>query len=144
LARLADRGDRDLLIRWVVDFGAEATPASAHPERIPGAIDRRLDIPDDESGFWLWVVDGAPVAMSGHSGRTGHGIRVGPVYTPPEHRGRGYATALVAEQTRWLLERNPSCFLYTDLANPTSNGIYQRIGYRQVGESAEWHFTPPG
>jgi predicted GNAT family acetyltransferase len=67
---------------------------------------------------------------------------VGPVYTPPELRGRGYATTLVAELSRWLLGRgNRFCFLYTDLANPTSNAIYARIGYRRVCDALEYRFA---
>jgi predicted GNAT family acetyltransferase len=89
------------------------------------------------------VVDDRPVAMSGHSGPTPNGVRIGPVYTPPGERGRGYATNLVATQSQWLLNHGLRfCFLYTDLSNPISNSIYERIGYRQVAESAEYSFTP--
>jgi hypothetical protein len=63
------------------------------------------------------------------------------VYTPREHRRRGYATALVAEQSSWLLQSgHRACFLFTDLANPTSNAIYERIGYRRVGEASQFTF----
>ena len=62
--------------------------------------------------------------------------RVGPVYTPPEHRRRGYATALVAAWTSELLRRGARrCMLFTDHANPTSNSIYQAVGYRPAGDS---------
>ena len=73
---------------------------------------------------------GRTVSLAGHAGETPNGARVGPVYTPPELRGRGYASALTASLTERLLERRRFCFLFTDLANPTSNSIYQRIGYR--------------
>jgi predicted GNAT family acetyltransferase len=64
------------------------------------------------------------------------------VYTPPEHRRRGYATALVAELSRFLLERgHRACFLYTDLANPTSNAIHERIGYQRIADAAEIRFV---
>ena len=64
------------------------------------------------------------------------------MYTPPELRGRGYATALVAQLSSQLLaEGRRFCFLYTDLANPTSNAIYERIGYVRVCESAEIAFS---
>jgi len=66
---------------------------------------------------------------------------VGPVYTPPEHRRRGYATSLVAGLSRSLIERGfRACFLYTDLANPTSNRIYGEIGYERVCDSVEYRF----
>jgi hypothetical protein len=82
--------------------------------------------------------------MTGNTGPTPNGIRIGPVYTPPEHRGKGYASNLVATQSQWLLDSGRRfCFLYTDLANPISNSIYQRIGYRQVAESAEYSFNHP-
>ena len=71
--------------------------------------------------------------MSGFGGPTPSGIRIGPVYTPPELRRRGYASALVAALTASLLESGRRlCFLFTDLANPTSNSIYQQVGYRPV------------
>ena len=87
-------------------------------------------------------VDDEIVSLTGHAGRTPSGSRIGPVYTPPEHRGRGYATALVHAQTSWLLaDAVDVCFLYTDLANPTSNAVYRRIGYRKVGEATEFAFA---
>ena len=65
------------------------------------------------------------------------GARIGPVYTPPEERGRGYASNLVANVSAGALERGAgACYLYTDLGNPTSNTIYRRLGYRQVAESS--------
>jgi predicted GNAT family acetyltransferase len=99
------------------------------------------------AGFLVWEDGGEPVSLAGWGGATPNGIRVGPVYTPPELRGRGYATALTAELSRRLLDGRlfeggrRFCFLYTDLANPTSNAIYERIGYRRVAESAEIVFV---
>jgi hypothetical protein len=64
------------------------------------------------------------------------------VYTPPELRGNGYATALTAEVSQRLLDGGRTfCFLYTDAANPTSNAIYERIGYRKVCEAAAIAFA---
>ncbi len=83
------------------------------------------------------------VSLAAWGGPTPNGIRIGPVYTPPELRGHGYATALSAELSQRLLDGRlfaggrRFCFLYTDLANSTSNAIYERIGYRRVAESAE-------
>ena len=79
----------------------------------------------------------------GFGGPTPNGIRIGPVYTPPELRGRGYASALTAQVSQLQLDRGKRfCFLYTDLANPTSNAIYRRIGYERVCDSRELAFTP--
>jgi hypothetical protein len=97
-----------------------------------------------DGGFWLWEDGGEIVSVSGWGGPTPNGIRIGPVYTPPELRGRGYATALVAELSQALLDGGRSfCFLFTDLANPTSNAIYERIGYVRVCESAMVSFDRP-
>lgn len=140
LARRASPSDRTLVYEWVERFGAEALPpADRHPDRLARAIELRLS-PDPDSGMWLWI-DDQPVAMAGYGGETPTGMRVGPVYTPPAYRKRGYGTRLVAELSQWLLDQGRRfCFLYTDLANPTSNNIYRRIGYQQVAESAEYGF----
>jgi predicted GNAT family acetyltransferase len=79
--------------------------------------------------------------MAGASGPTRHGIRVGAVYTPPAMRRRGYASALVAALSQEQLDAGKKfCFLYTDLANPTSNKIYQDIGYEPVCDVDEYNF----
>ena len=88
----------------------------------------------------LWDDDG-PVSLAGYGAPTPNGIRVGPVYTPPELRGRGYASALTAGLTeRLLAEGRLFCFLFTNLANPTSNSIYQQVGYRPVTDVTVWRF----
>jgi hypothetical protein len=74
--------------------------------------------------------------------RTPHGVAVAFVYTPPAHRRQGYATSCVAELTQRQLETGAEfCCLYTDLANPTSNSIYAKIGYRPVCDSDWWEFV---
>ena len=89
----------------------------------------------------LWIADGKPVAWAGVGGRTPNGIRIGPVYTPPEERGHGYASAVVAAASQAQLDEGRTfCFLFTDLANPTSNRIYQAIGYEPIGDFDEYHF----
>lgn len=133
-ARPAGPHDRGLLLRWLRDFGHE-TRVSALED--PGFRERTVDARLDRGWLWLWW-DGDPVSLAGCSGPTPSGIRIGPVYTPPEHRRRGYATALVAELSgRLLAEGHHACFLYADLANPISNAVYERIGYRRVADSAE-------
>lgn len=137
---VATPADRDLVRAWLTDFAHEALP---DPSRFIERLDRTLDtrFSGAHAGIWLWHLRGEPVSLSGYSGPTPSGIRIGPVFTPPEHRRRGYATTLVADQSRWLLEQGyRSCFLYTDLSNPTSNAIYERIGYRRVAESTEYRF----
>jgi predicted GNAT family acetyltransferase len=85
--------------------------------------------------LWFWTVDGEPVALAGAGNPTLNGVRIGPVYTPPERRKRGYASALVAHLSQHLLDSGHRfCFLFTDLNNPTSNHIYQDVGYRPVSD----------
>lgn len=141
--RRADRGDRDLVLDWYTAFSLEAfTGEGPVRDLLERSVDLHLD-GDDSSVVWLWEDDGETVALAASGGRTPHGARIGPVYTPPPHRGRGYASAVVAALSSWLLASGRDfCFLYTDLANPTSNSIYRRIGYHQVAESAEFEFNP--
>jgi predicted GNAT family acetyltransferase len=140
--RVATPADRDLVVRWMLDFAEEALPPGAEPDRQTRMIEARLEA-TDSSGLWLWEDDGLPVSMSGYGSSTPNGIRVGPVYTPPDRRGNGYATSLVASQSAALLDGPRSfVFLYTDLDNPTSNALYRRIGYRMVAESGEVRFDP--
>ena len=140
--RVATVDDRELALRWWLAFGDEVLHVGRPGRETAGAmLDHRLASP--RSGILLWEDDGEPVSLAGWGGPTPNGIRVGPVYTPPELRGHGYATALTAELSQRLLDGRlfeggrRFCFLYTDLANPTSNAIYERIGYRRVAESAE-------
>jgi predicted GNAT family acetyltransferase len=140
--RPATADDRALLLDWWRAFVAEALPhEEADDARNAASIDHRLTT--DEAGLLLWE-DGGAVSFAGFGPSTPTGTRVGPVYTPPELRGRGYASALVAALSEQMVERGRRfCFLYTDLANPTANAIYVRIGYEQVAESAEIVFERP-
>ena len=143
-ARPVTPEDREQVIAWAIDFADEVLPEETDRERHVRLIDARLRATGD-AGLWLWEDGGGPVSLSGYGGSTPNGIRIGPVYTPPEHRGRGYATSLVTQQSHWLLGVGRSlCFLYTDLDNPTSNALYRRIGYRMVAEAREVRFDARG
>ena len=136
--RLAEGADRALLLEWVEEFATEVLYESMTDDagRLERCVDARLA--GGDAGFALWEVDGRPVSLVGFGGPTPNGIRIGPVYTPPEHRGRGYGSALTAGVSAQQLARGRRfCFLYTDLANPTSNAIYVRIGYERVCDSRE-------
>jgi predicted GNAT family acetyltransferase len=140
--RTYEEADRDMVVGWMDAFIREALP-QAPPEDALGWLERNLSNPD--AGIELWVDEGEPVSFAGYGGSTPNGIRVGPVYTPPELRRRGYASALTAELTRMLLAGGRTfCFLFTDLANPTSNSIYQRIGYEPVSDADQWIFGGQG
>jgi predicted GNAT family acetyltransferase len=141
-ARVATTDDRELALRWWIAFAEEALhEGGPGRDRAEVTLDHRLS--SSTAGIMLWEDDGQVVSLAGWGGRTPNGIRIGPVYTPPELRRRGYATAVTAELSQRLLDGRlfkggrSFCFLYTDLANPTSNAIYERIGYRRVADSAE-------
>jgi len=141
--RAAGEADRPLALRWWHDFAVEALGERAGSERVEQAVDHRLR--GGDAGILLWTDAGDVVSLAAYGGPTPSGIRIGPVYTPPERRGRGYATALVAELSQRLLDGGRRfCFLYTDLSNPTANAIYERIGYVRVCDSAEISFGQPG
>jgi ribosomal protein S18 acetylase RimI-like enzyme len=138
--REAGEIDFDLVFDWFTAFADEALHGRETIER--GHIEARLASP--EGGIGLWEDDHEVVSMCGYGSPTPNGVRIGPVYTPPELRGRGYATSLTAEVSeRRVAAGRRFCFLYTDLANPTSNAIYERIGYRRICESAEYRFREP-
>jgi hypothetical protein len=130
--------DRGTAIAWMDAFVDEAM-SEPPPESSEEWLQRRAADPD--SGIVMWEVEGATVCMGGYGGLTPNGVRIGPIYTPPDQRRRGYGSALTADLTQLLLDRGRRfCFLYTDLANPTSNSIYQQIGYRPVSDSDQWAF----
>ena len=135
-ARLAQPTDVDLLARWLGGFREDTS--------LPGPDTRiQAELLLAKQCVFLWE-DGAPASMAGWTGRTRHGARVGYVYTPPEQRGNGYASALTAALSQHLLgEGLLFCFLYTDLANSTSNNIYQRIGYYPVCDVMDYDFEQP-
>jgi len=143
--RPAEHADRALVLRWVEAFSTEVLHESG-PDgaRLERSVDARLA--GGDAGFALWEANGRPVSLVGFSGPTPNGIRIGPVYTPPEHRGQGYGSALTAGvSARQLARGRRFCFLYTDLGNPTSNAIYVRIGYERVCDSRELALVPrPG
>ena len=138
--RVATLDDLELIVDWTTAFLDEADPLSPK-SGVERAVRKKLGIDPSLGGTWLWEVNDQPVALSGYGGRTPNGIRIGPVYTPPSSRRRGYATALVARQSGWLLEQGRKlCFLFTDMANPTSNSIYRKIGYEKVGDARRYGF----
>jgi GNAT superfamily N-acetyltransferase len=132
--RTARPDDLDLILAWLAAFVAEAMPGHT-------GADPREELQRIQGGEYLLWEDGSePVSLAGfHQPAAGFG-RVGPVYTPPERRGRGYAAAVTTSATRRVLDAGATPMLHTDLANPTSNGVYARLGYEQVGELRRWTF----
>jgi GNAT superfamily N-acetyltransferase len=124
------------VLTWVVDFLAEALPGRPHQET-EESVSTRLTT----GRLLVWEDVGRPVSMAGWRPPHAGVGRVGPVYTPPEHRGRGYAAAVTVAASRAVLAAGAErCMLYTDLANATSNRLYARLGYRRVADVAEWRF----
>jgi len=122
-------------VSWADAFAIEATPG--HPPQLAESVDARLR---HDGLLWVWQ-DGEPVSMAWLTPPTAGVSRVSGVYTPPPRRGRGYASACVAAASAHALSAGAeACMLYTDLANPTSNKIYQAIGYRPVADAVEWRF----
>lgn len=139
--RLATAAEKELLVQWVNAFGFEALHEPDQDlERVYQGVERALR----HQNYFVWD-DNGPVALAGRARPTRRGVTIGPVYTPPEHRNRGYATALVAALSERLLDEGKQFVtLFTDLANPTSNSIYQKIGFRPVRDFVEYHFEQPG
>ena len=121
--------DVDKLAQWFLGFCDEAVPEAPPPD--PAENVRQFML---AGKLAVWD-DGGAVSMVGSSRGTPNGATISAVYTPPEHRGSGYASACVAALSQWLLDDGKRfCTLYTDLSNPTSNEIYQDIGYRPIAD----------
>lgn len=134
--RSANDSDRSLLIDWIRAFTEEAIRDSEPEPNYQAICDRRLS----QNSLYLWQ-DDVPVSMAGFSGATSNGIRINAVYTPPEYRRKGYASSCVAALSKTLLDKGYRyCFLFTNLANPTSNSIYQKIGYQPVCYVSNYRF----
>jgi uncharacterized protein len=114
--RAATSEDRDHVVAWFEGFASETGETGGHPPAVVAA--HRLRV-----------------------GQVAGVVRLGPVYTPPERRGRGYASGLVAGISAAALRDGYRCILYTDLGNPTSNAIYRAVGYRAIDEAIRYEFT---
>jgi predicted GNAT family acetyltransferase len=122
-ARMVADADRELLIEWFTDNSTE----SGDPER---TLERRLA----NGELLVWEVDGVPVSLAGRTAPIAGVTRIGPVYTPAALRGRGYAGAGTAAVSRRGLDAGHEVVLFTNMANPTSNALYQRLGFRPLGQ----------
>ncbi|MFE7404926.1 GNAT family N-acetyltransferase [Isoptericola sp. NPDC057559] len=123
-------------------FGGFVAAADAQAGREPGTtvalpprdtVERRVA---DEK-LWWWEVDGEPVSLVGFMGPALGVARIGPVFTPAPHRGRGYAGALVTHVSALLRDGGHRVCLFTDLENPVSNALYQRLGFEPVVDMGE-------
>jgi predicted GNAT family acetyltransferase len=137
-ARAATDDDVEIAVRWYTAFQEETPTPST--DVLP-LVRERLD----DSRLWLWEDDsGAPVSLAARTPAVAGVARIAPVYTPPEHRRHGYATAVTAACTADALDRDAErVVLYTDLADPSANAMYQRIGFRPAGGRRIIHFQNP-
>jgi GNAT superfamily N-acetyltransferase len=136
-ARLAQEEDIALVRGWVEPFTVEAfgaLPDGFDPERLARAA-------IGYSRTWLWFDPaGVPVSMATRRPPAGGVSRIGPVYTPPEHRGHGYGSAVTAQAAFDIIDSASVPVLYADAGNGTSNKIYRAIGYEPVNDVDEWEF----
>jgi predicted GNAT family acetyltransferase len=131
--RAAVPDELPLLMRWLGDFEREA--------EVSGEMREELVAARIERGEYLLWENGEPVSLVGTNRPVAGVVRIGPVYTPVEHRARGYASNAVAAASRQALAAGAhSCMLFTDLSNPTSNKIYADVGYRRFGDWEEHEF----
>jgi len=137
--RLATSDDLPLVTEWVARFNEDAV--TRDPE-VPRAVAERAIA---QSQLYLWQAS-CPVSMAGWTGAAPNGRRVSFVFTPAAERRRGYASACVAALSGVILSTGRSyCCLYADLANPTSNAIYSRIGYEPLYDATQYSLAgaPP-
>lgn len=134
--RLATPGDQEVVAAWHFAFTMEALGRGSL-EEAQKAVAQRIP----QGDVFLWD-DHGPVSVAYRARPTPHGCTVTGVYTPPDLRGRGYASACVAGLSQVILDFGKQfCTLFTNLANPISNSIYQKIGYLPVCDFTEYRFV---
>jgi len=137
--RVAGDEDFEMLRLWWIGFGEDtATEMYGFEESLRASI--------TEGRIFLWCDNDRPVCAVAHSPVVvtpgGPVARIGPVYTPPSERRQGFADVLTATVSRKLREQGFGLMLFTDAANPTSNGVYTRLGYEKIAEVDEYAFVP--
>lgn len=141
--RRATPEDLDVLTSFYAGFYRDSELQGGRvpdPDWTPDVAGIRARLDGDV--FWLWEVAGRPVHLTGVQPAMFGVRRIGPVYTPEADRGHGYAGWVVAELTQRVLDAGQRACLYTDQANPTSNALYQRLGYRAVQDEGNVTVAP--
>lgn len=138
---VAPKAHQELVFQWVSEMMKEAL-INITKDDIQRMIEiLREEFDRDKSSMFLLFENNEPVSMAREAGKTPNGVFLNFVYTPILLRRRGYATECVAKLSNHLLEAgNRYCFLFTDLSNPTSNSIYQKIGYQPVIDENHYKF----
>jgi uncharacterized protein len=133
-SRPAEKADVDLLVSWLLAFDRDTRLNELTAEMAADSAERR-STGEALDRMWFWCIDGKPVSMAASGRKTPNGASIGPVYTPAENRGNGYASAITAAVSQAIFDSGKKfCYLYTDMSNPTSNKIYQALGYRHIGD----------
>ncbi|TWP47907.1 GNAT family N-acetyltransferase [Lentzea tibetensis] len=128
------------LLSWWYEFLRDTTELS--PDAAEAFVRMSLTMP---ATHVVWELDGERVAWAATTTPVGGVSRIGPVYTPPEHRGHGYAAAATAAIARWALaEGAREVVLMTDADDPVPNKLYRRLGFELIGDWSYWSFTQPG
>jgi GNAT superfamily N-acetyltransferase len=138
--RPAGEDDVDLALGWYRSFHREADEQAGRPPGTLGAteLSRQEMLVRIRGGrVFLWEVDGEPVHLTAANPPAYGAARIGPVFTPAEHRGHGYAAAAVARVSQMILDEGDRPCLFTDQSNPISNRLYQRLGYEPVVDMAD-------
>ena len=135
--RVATMHDLDLLVQWHREFELEVGMVT-----VPTPLEERVALRINNQQLVVWIDAGRAVSAAGANPLPAASARIGPVYTPPELRGRGYAQAVTAAASKHVQRDGPrTVFLFTDAVNPASNKAYQRIGFVHVADHAHLVFS---
>jgi GNAT superfamily N-acetyltransferase len=138
---VATKSYESTVLEWAREMMTEALSEVTEEDIVRNITNLKFEFEHDTSRIYLLFDDTEPVSMARKAGKAPHGNAVNLVYTPPKLRRRGYATECVSKLSKLLLEEgNDYCFLFTDLSNPTSNSIYQKIGYHPIIDENHYKF----
>jgi len=141
LFSVATKPHQPTVLKWAREMITEALLEVTEEELLRNNNNLKDEFEHENSQIYLLFEDKVPVSMARKAGKAPHGNAINLVYTPPFLRRKGYATECVAKLSKLLLENgNDYCFLFTDLSNPTSNSIYQKIGYRPIIDENHYRF----
>lgn len=136
--------DAETIIEWAIAMEREAMGNERHRDEAERLVKLKLSANDPLNAFRLWRVNDVLVSMAASTRPTPNGVTINFVYTLPEQRNHGYASAVVAALSQEMLDYGRAfCALYTDLANPTSNKIYKAIGYQHLSDQQLLEFAAP-
>ncbi|MGE0631954.1 MAG: GNAT family N-acetyltransferase [Pseudobdellovibrionaceae bacterium] len=137
--RAATTSELNTVFNWIMAFAKESLPAS--DQRREAHWREFAERAVQKQNAYFWIHDNKPVSIAFASRPTKNGASINGVYTPPDFRKKGYASGVVAHISQKMLDNGKKfCVLYTDLSNPTSNKIYQNIGYKEVADSKHFLF----